>query len=120
MPVLQAEQVPGLVASGASTRVDAVATPRFKAGDRVTALNINPVTHTRLPRYVRGKSGTVLEDYGVFSFNDSNAHGLGHQAQHVYSVSFSASDLWGPQASAKDSLRIDLFDDYLQAAASSA
>jgi nitrile hydratase len=118
MPVLAVEQVSGLVATGASTRVEADATPRFKLGDRVTALNINPVTHTRLPRYVRGKTGTVVLAHGVFSFNDTNAHGLGHKPQHVYTVSFSAQELWGPHVSAKDTVRIDLFDDYLEPAPS--
>jgi nitrile hydratase beta subunit/nitrile hydratase accessory protein len=33
--------------------------PRFAPGDKVRAKNINPVTHTRLPRYVRGHVGTI-------------------------------------------------------------
>ncbi len=118
MPVLAAEQVPGLVATGASTRVESEIPSRFKVGDRVTALNLNPVTHTRLPRYVRGKTGTVVIEHGVFSFNDTNAHGLGLKPQHVYTVSFAARELWGPQASAHDTLRIDMFDDYLEPAPS--
>src|SRR5262249_55235943 len=32
---------------------------RFKAGDTVRTRNLNPTTHTRLPRYARGKLGTV-------------------------------------------------------------
>ena len=32
---------------------------RFKPGDRVRTKNINPPTHTRLPRYARGKVGMV-------------------------------------------------------------
>jgi ribosomal protein L21E len=118
MPVLVVEQVPALIATGASTRVDAEATARFNVGDLVTALNINPVTHTRLPRYVRGKTGTVVLAHGVFSFNDTNAHSLGHKPQHVYTVSFAARELWGPRASAYDTLRIDMFDDYLEPAPS--
>jgi ribosomal protein L21E len=117
MPVLAAEQVPGLVATGASTRVEEIPS-RFKVGDRVMALNLNPETHTRLPRYVRGKTGTVVLAHGVFSFNDTSAHGLGHKPQHVYTISFAARELWGPQASANDTLRIDMFDDYLEPASS--
>jgi nitrile hydratase len=118
MPVLAADQVPGLVATGASTRVDSEIPARFKVGDRVTTLNINPVTHTRLPRYVRGKTGTVVLLHGVFSFNDTNAHGQGLKPQHVYTVSFAAGELWGPHASAHDTMRIDLFDAYLEPAPS--
>jgi nitrile hydratase len=87
-------------------------------GDRVTALNLNPVTHTRLPRYVRGKIGTLVIEQGMFSVNDMNAHGLDLKPQHVYTVSFSVRELWGPQASAHDTLRIDMFDDCLEPAPS--
>ena len=50
---------------------------RFKEGQKVMARNINPRTHTRLPRYVRGKVGTVLKNLGSFAFPDTRAHGLG-------------------------------------------
>ncbi len=117
MPVLQLEEVQDLIKTGASTRLPDAAAPRFRVGDSVTVRNDNPVTHTRLPRYVRGKTGVIHEDYGVFSFNDTNAHGLGHKPQHVYSVRFSARALWGAGAPDRDGLYIDLFDDYLSPAA---
>ena len=62
------------------------------------ARNINPVGHTRLPRYARGKFGMIHRDYGVFVFPDTNAHFLGEKPQHVYSVRFAARELWGAQA----------------------
>jgi nitrile hydratase subunit beta len=37
----------------------APAPARFKVGDPVKTRNINPPTHTRLPRYARGKLGTI-------------------------------------------------------------
>lgn len=113
---LPVEMVDGLIRSGASTRRPDLIAPTYKPGDAVLALNLNPVTHTRLPRYIRGKRGVVMRDHGVFAFNDSEAHGLGHQAQHVYSVRFTARELWGSQANARDTLCIDLFDAYLEAA----
>ena len=116
MPALSADQVAGLLKTGASARLDAEVKPRFRAGDSVAVRNIHPATHTRLPRYIRGKKGTVERDYGVFCFNDTNAHGQGHKPQHVYSVRFTLRDLWGDQASARDSLYLDLFDDYLEPA----
>lgn len=88
---------------------------RFKPGDAIVARNINPVGHTRLPRYVRGKRGIVEEDYGKFPFSDSVAHGGPERAQHVYSVCFTARELWGDEASAGDTVSLDLFDDYLEA-----
>ena len=37
------------------------------------ARNINPIGHTRLPRYARGKVGAIVRDHGVFVFPDTNA-----------------------------------------------
>ena len=88
--------------------------PRFKAGQRVRARNINPTGHTRLPRYARGKVGMIDRDHGVHNFPDTNAHGLGEKRQHVYSVKFAARELWGDQASPRDSVYIDLWDDHLE------
>jgi nitrile hydratase subunit beta len=100
---------------GTSRSADGVA-PRFKPGDTVIARNIHPYGHTRLPRYVRAKQGTVILDHGIFALPDSNAAGLGLRSQHVYGVRFTARELWGPQASPRDTLQIDLFDDYLDPA----
>jgi len=88
--------------------------PRFRQGDRIVARNINPTGHTRLPRYVRGKRGVIERDWGIYVFADSNAHHGGDRAQHVYSVSFSAQELWGKDAPHNDTLRIDLWEDYLE------
>ncbi|EXU76880.1 nitrile hydratase subunit beta [Erwinia mallotivora] len=114
-PVLKQEMVQAVVTTGASARVDAQVAGRFQAGDRVRAKNINPCGHTRLPRYIRGKTGTVELDHGVFITPDTVAHGKGDHPQHVYSVSFSARELWGDNAPPKDTVRIDLWDDYLEA-----
>ncbi len=87
---------------------------RFKPGDKVIARNVNPRGHTRLPRYVRGKRGTIQFDEGVFALPDANAHGGGMILQHVYSVRFAARELWGPEAPARDSVAIDLWEQYLE------
>jgi nitrile hydratase beta subunit len=90
--------------------------PRFKVRQRVRARNINPAGHTRLPRYVRGKTGVIVRDHGVYLFPDSNAHFQGEKRQHVYSVRFAATELWGETASPRDSVHLDLWDDYLERA----
>ncbi|PYU76906.1 MAG: hypothetical protein DMG49_00620 [Acidobacteria bacterium] len=64
----------------------------------------------------RGKIGRIDRIHGDFVFPDTNAHFLGEKPQHVYSVRFSARELWGLEASAKDSVYLDLWDDYLDAA----
>ena len=80
------------------------------------ARNINPIGHTRLPRYARGKTGVVERDHGVYGFPDTNAHFQGEKRQHVYSVRFTARELWGDAASPRDSVHIDMWDDYLERA----
>lgn len=112
-PALTAEKAAALVARGAPTSRDVKVAARFKVGQRVRARNINPVGHTRLPRYARGKLGTVERDHGVFVLPDSNAHFLGENPQHVYSVRFSARELWGEQASPRDTVHLDMWDEYL-------
>ena len=89
------------------------AEPRFKVGDRVRARTINPQGHTRLPRYIRGRSGVVTLLHGVHSFDDTKAQGLGPQPQHIYNVRFEARELWGEEASETESVYIDMWDSYL-------
>jgi nitrile hydratase len=115
-PALTADKVPALVASGVPASRDVAATPKFRVGDQVRARNINPTGHTRLPRYARGKLGTVERDQGVFVFPDTNAHFLGEKPQHVYSVRFTARELWGEQAGSQDAVYVNLWDDHLDPA----
>jgi nitrile hydratase beta subunit len=113
-PALTVDKVAGLVAHGTPASRNVSVTPRFQAGQHVRARNINPVGHTRLPRYARGKLGTVERDHGVFVFPDTDAHFLGEKPQHVYSVRFSARELWGEQAKPRDSVYLAMWDDYLE------
>ncbi|HXN11493.1 MAG TPA: nitrile hydratase subunit beta [Candidatus Acidoferrales bacterium] len=93
---------------------------RFAKGARVRARNLNPAGHTRIPRYVRGKSGIIARDWGVFVFPDTNAHHAGTKPQHCYSVAFDARELWGKSTKAHsgDRVYIDLWEDYLEPIAS--
>ena len=69
-----------------------------------------------MPRYARSKTGEIVRDHGVYLFPDTNAHGLGEKRQHCYAVRFAMRELWGPTASAIDSVTLDLWDDYLERA----
>jgi nitrile hydratase beta subunit len=115
-PPLTADKVSPLVGRGASAKRDVPAAPRFQAGQRVRARNMHPLGHTRLPRYARGKQGTIDRDHGVYVFPDTNAEFLGEKPQHVYSVRFTARELWGEQASPRDAVYLDMWDDYLEPA----
>lgn len=89
---------------------------RFKPGHRVRAKNIHPVTHTRLPRYVRGHIGVVERDHGCHVFPDSAAVGAGDNPQWLYTVVFESSELWGPDADPTIKISIDAFEPYLEPA----
>ena len=84
------------------------------AGDRVTVANLNQVAHNRLPAYIRGKVGTVTFDHGVFVFPDTSAHRQGPKPQHVYTVVFTARELWGEAGHPQDRMYVDAWDDYLE------
>lgn len=115
MNVLTKDRVDGLTRGGASARVDADVKANFKAGDRVTGRKMNPVGHTRLPHYVRGRTGAVDRDHGVFVFPDGNAVGK-DKPQHLYSVVFDAEELWGSGVSDNFKVYVDMWDDYLEPA----
>ena len=92
------------------------AAPSFHVGQRVRARNMHPTGHTRLPRYARGRFGVIERDNGVQPLPDTAVYGRGPKPQHVYSVRFTARELWGEQASPRDAVYIDLWDDYLEPA----
>ncbi len=117
-PALNTRNVSSAFAPANPARPNVGVSARFSAGQRVRARNIHPAHHTRLPRYARGKQGIVHRDHGIFIFPDTNAHFAGEHPQHVYSVRFAARELWGEQASARDSVYIDMWDDYLELAGS--
>ena len=92
-------------------------TPRFKPGDRVRALNRHPLSHSRLPGYVKGKPGVIEAHFGAHCHHEALAAGRGEVPEHLYAVRFLASDLWGPDAEAPDDVcYVDLFEDYLEPA----
>ena len=114
-PPLTADQInPVALSTRIHAQRDLPVSPRFKVGQQVRARNINPVGHTRLPRYARGKVGIVHRDHGIFVFPDARAHFLGDKPQHVYSVRFAARELWGGQAPENDCVYLDMWDDYLE------
>jgi len=113
-PALTLETSSRWLNRGIASSQDPGVPPLFAVGQRVRARNINPMGHTRLPRYARGKNGVVARDHGVYVFPDTNAHFQGEKRQHVYSVQFSARELWGESASPRDSVYLDMWDNYLE------
>ena len=87
---------------------------RFKAGDRVRAKNMHPLTHTRLPRYVRGHVGIIERVLGCHVFPDSNASGKGEDPQWLYTVRFDGRELWGADADPTVKVSVDAWEPYLE------
>lgn len=114
-PMRKAADVPAALTAPYSY-VREVGAPAFEVGDRVRARVISPTGHTRLPRYVRGRVGVIDRRHGAHVFPDSHAHGLGEDPHHLYSVRFDARELWGPDAPPRDSVRLDLWEPYLERA----
>jgi nitrile hydratase len=113
--VLKAEHVSTLLAKGAPVTMAIDSAPRFQPGDRVRAINRHPLGHTREPRYVRGRIGVIHDYRGAHVFPDRNVEGS-KQGQHLYSVRFEASALWGENASEGSAVYVDLWEDYLEPA----
>lgn len=88
----------------------------FKAGDKVRTKNINPLTHTRLPRYVRGRVGIIERVIGYHVFPDSNATGAGENPQWLYTVRFDGRELWGPDGDPTTKVSVDAWEPYLEPA----
>ncbi|HUR42689.1 MAG TPA: nitrile hydratase subunit beta [Aestuariivirga sp.] len=111
--VLKAADVSAVLAKGGPANRATHAKARFQIGDKVRTRNISPEGHTRLPRYARGRVGEIALVHGTHVFPDSAAHGLGDDPQWLYSVRFSAGELWGREGC--DRVHIDMWEPYLEA-----
>ena len=91
--------------------------PQFSHGDRVQSRNIHPTGHTRLPRYARGKHGTVTNFYGIYNLQDAELPaGCATRQQPLYAVRFDAAELWGSAAETKSAVYLDMWESYLEPA----
>ena len=91
----------------------ATTTPRFAVGDHVATRNLHPTTHTRLPRYAREKNGVVEAIRGCHVFPDAVVAGIGEDPQWLYTIVFSAREIWGDDADPAVTLSIEAFEPYL-------
>ena len=92
-----------------------ISTPAaFAIGQKIRVKMMNPMTHTRAPRYVRGHVGEVVKIHGAHVFPDSNAQGRGENPQWLYTVRFTAKELWCHDDT--DQVMLDLWEPYLELA----
>jgi nitrile hydratase len=115
-PRVPVDAVEGYLTAPFSYAREIAAPAAFAPGDQVRARNLNPTGHTRLPRYVRGRTGVVERLHGAHVFPDTNARGGGEDPRPLYSVRFAATELWGAAANPRDSVRLDLWEPYLERA----
>lgn len=103
----------GPSAPGSLRRIDA--DPRFAAGDAVRTLDRAPAGPSKLPGYLRGRRGVITAIRPPHVLPDTHAVFSGENAQHVYTLGFSSTELWGPGAE-EFALHADLFESYLETA----
>jgi hypothetical protein len=86
--------------------------PLFAPGRRVRTRAADPPWHTRLPRYVRGRSGVIVEETGSWPLADDVARGRDEpRVEPVYTVAFAARDLWGEGT---HEVTVDLWQSYIE------
>ena len=83
---------------------------RFAPGDRVRARLGDQDGHTRLPRYVRGHLGEIIDGHGDWPVPDDGVRGIS-RSEPVYAVRFAARELWG---CGEHSVTVDLWESYLE------
>jgi nitrile hydratase beta subunit len=113
--ILTPDGVAAMLHRGGPTEREAKNPALFAVGDRVRAGTIHPPTHTRLPRYVRGHTGTIEILHGVHVFPDSNSLGS-ENPQWLYTVTFDGRELWGPDGDASVKTSVDAWESYLERA----
>lgn len=84
----------------------------FAIGQKIRVKIMNPMTHSRAPRYVRGHAGEVVKIHGAHVFPDSNAVGRGENPQWLYTVRFTTKELWNHANT--DQVMLDLWEPYLE------
>lgn len=88
---------------------------RFKKGDRVRVKNEFVPGHIRMPAYIRGKTGTVVDESPAYPFPDAHAHGVHAEDEPTYDVAFKSEDLW-PNGADQALVHVGVFQSYLEPA----
>lgn len=89
--------------------------PHFQVGDKVRTLPAPGEGHCRLPAYAAGRMGTVIRSHGNHVFPNTSARFQGENPEPLYTVKFTATELWGTQAETpQDSVSLDLWQPYLE------
>ncbi len=92
-------------------------TPAFAVGDVVRVARRTPVGHYRVPYYLRGKQGAVeavIEPAGINNEEEAYGRNAGSK-RHYYRIAVPMTVIWpNYTGSPKDSLRIEVFETWLE------
>jgi nitrile hydratase subunit beta len=102
-----------LAAASAPGRANALRRERFQPGDRVRVKSDYVPGHIRMPGYIRGKSGVVVNESPAYPFPDAHAHGISAQDEPTYDVRFRTEDLW-PNSAERALIHVGVFQSYLE------
>ena len=102
-----------LAASSAPGRTNVATRERFKPGDRVRVRLDHVPGHSRMPGYIRGKTGVVVGESPAYPFPDAHAHAIEAQDEPTYDVRFRAEDLW-PHCAEPALIHVGVFQSYLE------
>ncbi len=111
----QIKDVPRVLSRGKFGR-SAQEPPKFTIGAKVRCKNLHPQTHTRLPRYVRGRLGVIELNHGAQVYPDAASVDGRESPQWLYTVVFTSQELWGPDGDPTMKISIDAFEPYLELA----
>jgi nitrile hydratase len=89
---------------------------RFAVGDRVRVREYQAEPFTRQPGYVTGKAGEIVAHHGATLFPDAVVVRRRATPQHLYTVAFEGTELWGADAEPDTEVLVELFESYLEAA----
>jgi nitrile hydratase len=99
-----------------SYEVPATTEPQYAIGDEVVVTNEHPTWHTRQPRYMRGHRGVIHKHHGVHILEDELPEDRHPGPQHLYTVMFTARELWGERGHKNDRIFAELTEFHIKPA----
>ncbi|MBL8378498.1 MAG: nitrile hydratase subunit beta [Burkholderiales bacterium] len=87
----------------------------FAQGDRVRVRDLHIPGHVRMPGYIRGKVGVVVNESPLYPFPDAHAHGVTAADEPTYDVRFVSTELW-PEGADAAHVHVGVFQSYLEPA----
>ena len=112
LKAVSADRVPEILSRGGPTSMDSETAPAFTLDEEVCVKNFNPKSHTRAPRYIRGRKGVVAAYYGAHIFPDSHSESRVKTPAHLYCVRFEFDEVWGSKD--QSAVYVDVFEPYLK------